>query len=218
MLRGQDIVCLSSIDWQFIWQGHQEIMSALAANGNRVLFVENTGVRSAQLRDVGRLQSRLRNWRRGVNGFRRERRDAPPGRSVAPADWKPDPGAGAEHPVIRVSTVELDVEVEHLAAIGVDVCREAEPPTGPRRGAVGILVVVAVQQPTVGQKLEDGVLIVVEDREVDVAVVTGATPEPRVDGPAAAQRPLGFEIGHQRADARQQIRDWLQEMAPRSKN
>ena len=37
-LRGHDILCLSSIDWQFIWQGHQEIMATLAAAGNRVLF------------------------------------------------------------------------------------------------------------------------------------------------------------------------------------
>ena len=73
MLRGQDIVCLSSIDWQFIWQGHQEIMSALAANGNRVLFVENTGVRRPSIRDLPRVRRRLRNWWRGTNGFRLER-------------------------------------------------------------------------------------------------------------------------------------------------
>ena len=45
MLNGQDILCLSSIDWDFIWQGHQQIMSTLARKGNRVLFIENTGVR-----------------------------------------------------------------------------------------------------------------------------------------------------------------------------
>src|SRR5947207_15672346 len=73
MLRGQDIVCLSSIDWQFIWQGHQEIMSALAANGNRVLFVENTGVRSPSIRDLPRVRKRLLNWWRGTKGFRQER-------------------------------------------------------------------------------------------------------------------------------------------------
>src|SRR5438132_1713462 len=45
--RPRDIVCISSIDWDFIWQGHQEIMSTLAAQGHRVLFVENTGVAPA---------------------------------------------------------------------------------------------------------------------------------------------------------------------------
>src|SRR5207302_8947897 len=30
ILHGYDIVCFSSIDWQFIWQGHPEIMLTLA--------------------------------------------------------------------------------------------------------------------------------------------------------------------------------------------
>jgi uncharacterized SAM-binding protein YcdF (DUF218 family)/glycosyltransferase involved in cell wall biosynthesis len=73
LLRGHDIVCFSSIDWQFIWQGHQEIMSTLAASGNRVLFVENTGVRRPSFRDLPRLSQRVRNWWRGTKWFRRER-------------------------------------------------------------------------------------------------------------------------------------------------
>jgi uncharacterized SAM-binding protein YcdF (DUF218 family)/glycosyltransferase involved in cell wall biosynthesis len=73
MLHDRDIICISSIDWDFIWQGHQEIMAALAAQGNRVLFMENTGVRPPGLRDLPRLGSRLKNWRRGVGGFREER-------------------------------------------------------------------------------------------------------------------------------------------------
>ena len=72
VLRGHDILCFSSIDWQFIWQGHQEIMSTLAANGNRVLFVENTGVRTPSVRDLPRVRQRIRNWWRGTKGFRRE--------------------------------------------------------------------------------------------------------------------------------------------------
>lgn len=59
MLRNHTIVCLSSIDWDFLWQGHQQIMSALAAQGNRVLFVESTGVRAPVLRDLPRLWRRL---------------------------------------------------------------------------------------------------------------------------------------------------------------
>ena len=73
MLHGRDILCISSIDWDFIWQGHQEIMATLAKEGNRVLFVENTGVRSPRLGDLPRLRERLLNWRRGIKGFRRER-------------------------------------------------------------------------------------------------------------------------------------------------
>jgi uncharacterized SAM-binding protein YcdF (DUF218 family)/glycosyltransferase involved in cell wall biosynthesis len=73
MLSRHDIVCFSSIDWDFIWQGHQEIMAALAAQGNRVLFVENTGVRSPRLRDISRVTHRLVNWWRSTNGFHQER-------------------------------------------------------------------------------------------------------------------------------------------------
>ncbi len=73
MLRGRDILCFSSIDWQFIWQGHQEIMSTLAASGNRVLFVENTGVRTPTISDLPRVRQRIHNWWRGTKGFRRER-------------------------------------------------------------------------------------------------------------------------------------------------
>jgi uncharacterized SAM-binding protein YcdF (DUF218 family) len=68
-----DIVCISSIDWDFIWQGHQEIMSRFAAEGHRVLFVENTGIRPPGVRDLGRVRSRVRNWWRGTRGFREER-------------------------------------------------------------------------------------------------------------------------------------------------
>jgi len=68
-----DILCISSIDWDFIWQGHQEIMSRFAADGHRVLFVENTGVRAPNVRDLPRVRQRVRNWWRGTKGFRQER-------------------------------------------------------------------------------------------------------------------------------------------------
>src|SRR5438093_745166 len=48
-------------------------MSTLAAQGHRVLFVENTGVRRPRLSDLPRVRQRLRNWWRGTNGFRQER-------------------------------------------------------------------------------------------------------------------------------------------------
>src|SRR6266404_4463458 len=73
MTRGKNILCISSIDWDFNWQGHQEVMSTLAAQGNRVLYVENTGVRAARLSDLPRLRSRLRNWWKSTKGFHQER-------------------------------------------------------------------------------------------------------------------------------------------------
>lgn len=68
-----DVLCISSIDWDFIWQGHQEIMSTLAAEGHRVLFLENTGIRAPKVRDLPRVRQRIRNWWRGTKGFREER-------------------------------------------------------------------------------------------------------------------------------------------------
>lgn len=73
MNRQHDILCISSIDWDFIWQGHQELMSRLAAQGHRVLFIENTGVRQVRVSDMGRIRARLKNWKRGTKGFREER-------------------------------------------------------------------------------------------------------------------------------------------------
>jgi len=73
MLKNQNIICISSIDWDFIWQGHQEVMSTLARNGNRVLFIENTGVRSPGIKDISRIKHRVRNWFRGIKGIRKER-------------------------------------------------------------------------------------------------------------------------------------------------
>lgn len=68
MLRDASIVCLSSIDWSFNRQNPQEVALALAKGGSRVLFVDNTGVRSAALRDAPRLWARLRNWWRARGG------------------------------------------------------------------------------------------------------------------------------------------------------
>ena len=65
----QDILCFSSIDWDFVWQGHQEIMTTLARQGHRVLFVENTGVRGPRLGDLSRIQRRFGKWRSSVRGF-----------------------------------------------------------------------------------------------------------------------------------------------------
>jgi len=73
VLKGESIICISSIDWDFIWQGHQEIMSTLAANGCRVLFIENTGIRAPTWRDMPRLRKRLQSWWRSTRGFRQIR-------------------------------------------------------------------------------------------------------------------------------------------------
>lgn len=62
MIQGRDFIIASSIEWNFLWQGPQEIASRLARAGNRVLYIENTGVRSLRLSDATRVVARLRNW------------------------------------------------------------------------------------------------------------------------------------------------------------
>jgi len=62
MITGRDIVYISSIEWTFLWQVHQEVALRLARAGNRVLYIENMGVRSPGLKDASRILSRLKHW------------------------------------------------------------------------------------------------------------------------------------------------------------
>jgi len=62
MISGRDIVFISSIEWDFLWQVHQEIAFQFAAAGNRVIYIENTGVRGPALRDADRVAKRLTRW------------------------------------------------------------------------------------------------------------------------------------------------------------
>ena len=62
MFSGRDVILISSIEWDFNWQGHQEIATRLARAGNRVLYVENMGVRTPGLHDARRVAHRLSRW------------------------------------------------------------------------------------------------------------------------------------------------------------
>lgn len=72
MLTGRDIIYISSIEWDFLWQQNQEIAVRLARAGNRVLYIENTGVRAPGLGDAGRVFGRLKSWigKLGTRGVR----------------------------------------------------------------------------------------------------------------------------------------------------
>lgn len=65
----QNFIIFSSIDWTTHWQLHHQLATSLVSAGNKVLFVENTGVRSANIGDLGRLSERISNWRKGLHGF-----------------------------------------------------------------------------------------------------------------------------------------------------
>ena len=68
MLKDLRIVCLSGCEWDFTWQPTQEIMLRLARAGNRVLYVEPTGMRSIRFGDWRRILGRL--WKK-VAGAKR---------------------------------------------------------------------------------------------------------------------------------------------------
>ena len=48
---------------------HQQLATSLVESGNRVLFIENTGVRSPRTGDFGRISGRIRNWIKSTRGF-----------------------------------------------------------------------------------------------------------------------------------------------------
>lgn len=41
MFKDKDIICISTIDWDFLWQRHQIFMKMFAEQGNRVFYIEN---------------------------------------------------------------------------------------------------------------------------------------------------------------------------------
>jgi len=69
MLKGSDIIIFGAIDWNMQWQWQQELAIRLSKE-NRVVFVENTGVRSIQFKDTKRIFNRVKNFFGGVFGFK----------------------------------------------------------------------------------------------------------------------------------------------------
>lgn len=87
----RDALLLSSVDWDFNWQGQHEISARLADRGSQVLFVENTGSRAPRWSDLGRIGVRVRHR---LAGKRRELGAVPTGvtvyaPAVAPYPWNP---------------------------------------------------------------------------------------------------------------------------------
>lgn len=77
MISGRNFIIVSAITWDFLWQGSQELAVRLTNAGNRVLYVENMGVRSPSLREWRRVVSYLRKWLRRSGP--REQRGVVPG-------------------------------------------------------------------------------------------------------------------------------------------
>ena len=62
MIKGRHIIFISSIDWDDQWQAPQELALRLSRAGNRILYIENTGIRAPGLRDTRRVIRRLKHW------------------------------------------------------------------------------------------------------------------------------------------------------------
>jgi uncharacterized SAM-binding protein YcdF (DUF218 family)/glycosyltransferase involved in cell wall biosynthesis len=69
-LKNKNIIIFSSINWSTHWQIHHQLTNSLINSGNRVLFVENTGVRSPTIGDFGRIRERIRVRLDSLHGFR----------------------------------------------------------------------------------------------------------------------------------------------------
>ena len=56
----KDYIIFSSIDWDVLWQLHQQLATSLIRDNNRVLFIENTGVRNLKISDSNRLIKKIK--------------------------------------------------------------------------------------------------------------------------------------------------------------
>jgi len=54
---------------------HHQLATSMVEQGHRVLFIENTGVRTPQFKDVGRIVERIKNWFSSLVGFMEIRRN-----------------------------------------------------------------------------------------------------------------------------------------------
>lgn len=62
-------IIISSIDWKTSWQTQHRLAKSLVDKGNKVLFIENTGIRNIQIKDKSRIFSRFKTWKNSIDGF-----------------------------------------------------------------------------------------------------------------------------------------------------
>lgn len=71
-MKKQNFIVISTLDWKANWQIPHELVNSLLKNNNRVLYVENTGVRSFMLKDLNRIFKRGFNFLKSAKGFKNE--------------------------------------------------------------------------------------------------------------------------------------------------
>ncbi len=75
MIKDKDIIIIGSIDWKTNWQTQHRLVTSLVKQNNRVLYVENTGIRSAKISDLSRIKDRIQNWFKSAKGFTENRKN-----------------------------------------------------------------------------------------------------------------------------------------------
>jgi len=68
-MKGKNFIIFSSIDWTTHWQIHHQLTMSLINSGNKVLFIENIGVRSPEFKDFGRMKDRIKSRLKSTYGF-----------------------------------------------------------------------------------------------------------------------------------------------------
>lgn len=66
-----DFVIFGARDWNNDWITQHRLAASLSEKGHRVLYVENTGVRSLKIKDFPRVMQRIKNWLRSTRGFKK---------------------------------------------------------------------------------------------------------------------------------------------------
>ena len=64
-----DFVIFGAIDRSSDWITQHRLAQSLSKDGHRVLFVENTGVRSIKISDFPRIIKRVKNWIKSVKKY-----------------------------------------------------------------------------------------------------------------------------------------------------
>ena len=68
-MKDIDFVIFGARDWTNDWITQHRLAKSLSEKGHRVLFIENTGIRSLKLKDFPRVVERIKNWFSSTRGF-----------------------------------------------------------------------------------------------------------------------------------------------------
>ena len=68
-MKNRNIIIFGSIDWKTNWQSQHRLVTSLVNNNNKVLFIENTGIRNANFSDFSRLIDRVKFRKKSIKGF-----------------------------------------------------------------------------------------------------------------------------------------------------